>query len=294
MQGRFRYRRRRRFAPADPYSWSRTLKSLLLCGALALTLALPARAGNLQDRLARADQSFERQDWKRYAAIYQELAERHPGKGLYWYRLGNGDRKLGRLAAAIAAFDKARALGYQRASAERWLATLEAERGNGEQAVRWFEQARRDHLVNAELTLMQDSNLNALSKDGRYGARLFPVLPAGASAHDKWRADLAFLDLRVRESHWNLFGQVDASRWEAAVAGLNADLPRLADWQIQIRMNELLRLAKSGHSWVLPGFDGPDAFHAARIRLAAFADGRAVPAGADGGGLRGRGAGRCR
>ena len=264
------------------FTWSRTLKSLIYCLflTLALSLTMPAQAGKLQDCLARADKLFEQQDWGGYAALYRTLAEQHPNNGLYWYRLGNGERRLGRIEAAIAAFDRAYALGHQSANAARWLAALEAARGNGEQATHWFEQARRDRLVNAELTLLQDSKLHDVARDSRYSARLFPLLAGSASTEDKWRADLAFFDLRVRESHWNLFAQVDAARWEAGIDSLKTDLPRLADWQIQIRLNELLRLAKSGHSWVLPGFDGPDPFHAARIQIGKFADGWFVKSGA--------------
>lgn len=257
----------------------------LLSAALVLgsvfSLAPPATAATgseLATTLARADAAFTKQDWAGYAQIYTALAQQHPDNGDYWYRLGRAHEALGQVEPALAAFAKARHSGTRVARSLTAMARLEAGRGQAEAAVSLFEQARAAKLVNAEQTLLGDPALSALLAEPRWQARLFPRLDTNASRLQRWQTDIDFLDLRLRESHWQLFVQVEQARWENEVQRLRADLGQLEDWQVAVRLMELARLGKSGHTHALPPFQGDDAFHAADIRLQWFRDGLFVTA----------------
>ncbi|MBD8524652.1 hypothetical protein [Pseudomarimonas arenosa] len=200
-----------------------------------------------------------------------------PDRGEYWYRLGRARQELGEVGPAIQALHRALAHGYATAQTRKRLAELEAQRGDAEAAVAEFEAARAAKLVNAEQVLMSSPPLSALLKDPRWQARIWPQLPAEANRLSRWHTDLDFLDKRMRETHWQLFSQVSEADWTAAIERLRSDLPALSDWQVNVRLMELVRLGRAGHTHMLPPFQG-DAFHAADLRLGWFADGLFVTA----------------
>ena len=244
-------------------------------------MPVAAADSELATTLARADAAFAASDWSGYAEIYTALTKQNPENGDYWYRLGRAQQALGQVEPALAAFAQAQRRGTRVARSLAAMASLEAGRGHPEAAVRLFEQARAAKLVNAEQVLLGDPALSALLADPRWSTRLFPRLDANASRLQRWQTDLAFLDRRMRETHWQLFAQVKQSKWEGEVQRLRGELGQLEDWQIAMRLIELARLGGSGHTHTLPPFQGDDAFHAADIRLQWFSDGLFVTAAPD-------------
>ena len=74
---------------------SLTLIAALLSSSLCLvSMAVRASAPNLAEALARGDVAYAAEDWTGYAEIYRRLSQANPGNGLYWYRLGLGERGL--------------------------------------------------------------------------------------------------------------------------------------------------------------------------------------------------------
>lgn len=264
-------------------STPRTLLACCLFGiALSLSSPIAAATGSaVAATLARADVAFANQDWATYAEIYEGLTGQNPDNGEYWYRLGRARQSLGQVEPALAAFERARRNGARAARNLLAMASLEAGRGHAEAAAGLFEQARAAKLVNAEQVLLGDPALSALLADPRWRARLFPRLDASASRLQRWQTDLDFLDRRIRETHWQLFAQVEPSKWESAVQRLRGELGQLDDWQIAMRLMELARLGGSGHTHALPPFQGDDRFHAADICLQWFSDGLFVTAAPD-------------
>ncbi|HEX5757056.1 MAG TPA: hypothetical protein VFY12_11985 [Arenimonas sp.] len=256
----------------------RFLARCLLGATLGLALPVTAADSELAAALARADAAFAASDWSGYAEVYTALTKRNPDNGDYWYRLGRAQQTLGQVEPALTAFAQASRSGTRVARSLAAMASLEAGRGHPEAAVGLFEQARAAKLVNAEQVLLGDPALSALLAEPRWSARLFPRLDANASRLQRWQTDLDFLDRRLRETHWQLFAQVEQARWESEVQRLRADLGQLEDWQIALRLMELARLGDSGHTHTLPPFQGDDTFHAADIRLQWFSDGLFVTA----------------
>ncbi|MBH9551540.1 hypothetical protein [Inhella gelatinilytica] len=254
----------------------RTLSLLAAAWLLAVpALAAPSR---LADQLGRADAAFAQSDWAQYRAVYAELAAAHPDNGLYAYRLGRAERSLGNRAAARAAFERAVQLGTQQARAELHLAALAAEAGDGAAAVRWFEAARAHHLVNAEQALLGEPALAALAQQPAWRERLLPRLAEGADRPARWAADLDFLARRLPETHWRLEAQLPRERLQAGLRALKADVAKLADWQVHLRLQTLVREAGSGHTSLVPPMQGAGAFHRLPLQFAAFADGWHVQA----------------
>src|SRR5215813_11710949 len=59
-----------------------------------------------------ADKAYTAQDWKKAAPLYRELTRAEPQSGFAWLRLGNALRHDGQYPEALAALEKARALGF--------------------------------------------------------------------------------------------------------------------------------------------------------------------------------------
>ncbi|MGE4070645.1 MAG: hypothetical protein AB7E72_05665 [Lysobacterales bacterium] len=258
-----------------------SLIALLLCCLAgpphSHAAATPAPA-SIAELIAHADAAYGSDDWAEYARIYGELSHQSPDKGEYWYRLARAEQALGHLDAAAASYQRALDCGYLAARTLLRLSSLEASRGHAELAVALFEQARAHHLANAEQALQEDPALAALLGDQRWRARLFPRLDDGADDLSRWRTDLDFLEQRLPETHWDLFGQVSADAWRAELQQLKADLPRLENWERSVRLMRWVRLGQSGHTLLIPPFQGADAFHLAPIKLAWFGDGLYVQA----------------
>jgi hypothetical protein len=259
--------------------YSNRLRAVLTATLICLSLASTAGAcGGLSEAIARADTAFSGADWPAYASVYAQLSAQSPDNGEYWYRLARARQELGQVDAAVDAYQHAVESGYSVARSELRLASLAALGGHAELAVHHFELARSAHLVNAEQALQQDPALAKLLEDSTWRARLWPRVDDADDRVGRWTADLTFLDKRMRETHWQLFSQVDRQRWESTRDRLVADLPRLADWQVSMRVMEWVRLGRAGHTLLMPPFQGEDSFHAAAIRLRWFADGLYVAA----------------
>lgn len=195
-------------------STPRTLLAFCLFG-IAVSLSLPVAAATgsrVATTLARAEAAFAEQDWASYAEVYEELTRQSPDNGEYWYRLGRARQSLGQIEPALVAFERARHSGARVARSLLAMASLEAARGDAEAAVGLFEQARAAKLVNAEQVLLGEPALSALLADPRWSARLFPRLDDSASRLQRWQTDLEFLDRRIRETHWQLFAQIEQSK----------------------------------------------------------------------------------
>lgn len=187
---------------------------------------------------------------------------------------------LNRNEEALAAFQKALDRGTNVQRTHVRMAGLEAKLGHKEAAVTHFVAARKAHLENAEQVLMGTPDLMALLSDPKAGPALFPKLPDNASREAKWKADLTFFRTRFLETHYPFFDQVDRATWEGRLDALEADIPKLENWQLSLRLNQIVRMTKAGHTLVVPPFLGPDTFHLAPVMLHKFSDGWYVRAAA--------------
>ena len=106
-----------------------------------------------------------------------------------------------------------------------------------------------------------------------------PAAPRALSAAD-WRADLRFLAAEMERRHKNLFHTVSRERFAAAVAELDAAIPRLQRHEIIVGMMRIVALVGDGHTRLDPLKDQAFGFHALPVKLYLFDDGLYVRAAA--------------
>lgn len=104
-----------------------------------------------------------------------------------------------------------------------------------------------------------------------------PAAPKALSAAD-WRADLRFLAAEMERRHKNLFHTVSRERFTAAVAELDAAIPRLQRHEIIVGMMRIVAMVGDGHTRLDPLKDQAFGFHALPVKLYLFDDGLYVRA----------------
>ena len=94
----------------------------------------------------------------------------------------------------------------------------------------------------------------------------------------QWRADLQVLAQELPRRHLNAFHAVSKAQFEAAVAALDQQIPRLDGDQVFVGMEQLVRLIGDGHTRL---HDPPDAGELP-LRIQRFGDAWRVTATAPG------------
>lgn len=104
-----------------------------------LIAVAPLQLSAQQNDSTRADAAFATQDWRAAAELYERIARGSPQNGRAWLRLGMSRHALGERDAAIPAYERARALGFQVPSATFRLARAHAESGNADRALAYLD-----------------------------------------------------------------------------------------------------------------------------------------------------------
>jgi hypothetical protein len=105
------------------------------------------------------------------------------------------------------------------------------------------------------------------------------VEPAQLSA-EQWREDLAFMAAEMKRRHANLYHSVSRERVDAAVADLDARIPRLQRNEIIVGMMRIAAMVGDGHTRVDPRKDAKFGFPSLPLKLYLFDDGLFVRAAA--------------
>lgn len=104
---------------------------------LLASLSAFAFEGELADQAAAA---YNAKDWSKAQALYAKLTTEQPQQSLAWYRLGESHRQQRHFTEALAAFEKAKKLGFQPLYTLSRIAAVEAEMGNSDKAISTLEQ----------------------------------------------------------------------------------------------------------------------------------------------------------
>lgn len=106
-----------------------------------------------------------------------------------------------------------------------------------------------------------------------------PIVPAELTA-DQWREDLRFMAAEMERRHSNLYHSVSREAFAAAVADLEARIPRLRRNEIIVGMMRIAAMVGDGHTRVDPRKDAKFAFPSLPLKLYLFEDGLYVRAAA--------------
>lgn len=115
----------------------------------------------------RADSAFRRRDWAATVEHYQRITGRSPDDGMAWFRLGVARHALNDLDPAIAAYERALALQFQRAFTLYRLARAHASRGSTDRAFYYLDQLAPMNAVPRSI-LDTASELVAVRRDQRW------------------------------------------------------------------------------------------------------------------------------
>ena len=120
---------------------------------------------------AEADKAYTGQDWKNAAALYAELTKVEPQSGFAWFRLGNALRRSQQYPEALAAFEKAKALGFQPSVTQGMIAGVYSANGETEKALAIIDQLAAQNAVLPNL-FEQDAAFEKLRSNPRYQAAI--------------------------------------------------------------------------------------------------------------------------
>lgn len=109
--------------------------------------------------------------------------------------------------------------------------------------------------------LRSDTDLEPLRKDPRWAkvARLKDV--AKMSRDEGWRYDLELMDYEARRKHYSPYTVHDKGEFDAYVAKLRRDIPRLTDNQVRAAFVKYMAMFGDGHTGIRPAPSAPEGQH---------------------------------
>jgi len=217
--------------------------------ALLVMGIAPAHAEDLVDEGLRLCREGA---WERSLPVQERLALEHPDHGIGWYCLGKSLHGTGRPREALAAYDKALALG----ATQPWRLMIEIARshaalGEKEAAIDWLERS-----VKAGSPVRQrysrEADFAPIKDDARFRAAALDVDVKGLTREEGWRRDIAILASEFKRLHYRPFRDRTEAQFDAEIAAVSRDVARLDDHQVEIRLMQLLVPYGDGHTQLIP------------------------------------------
>jgi hypothetical protein len=205
-----------------------------------------------------ADTSFQVGGWKSAATGYAKLVEWNPTVGLYWYRLGESLRRLKHYEEALAPLEKAEELGGFQANPPRWvhrgeaafsLAAVHAALAHKDKAVAWARKSLDQGL--RDIRKLQAAEFAQLLEDAEFRKLVWAVDVRKLSRDEGFRHDLAFTVHELKRIHFSPFRAASEAEIDSLAAALHAEIPKLNDDQICVRVMAVIRQFGDGHTLMM-------------------------------------------
>ena len=245
-----------------------TLTALLMCvlqGAMADDLT----PESYYLETLRARELFDRKEYTKALPILEKLMKPDSQDGMAWLALAIAAKNAGQDDRSIEAARRAAELGVMN---ERYawfeVAKLQAKQGKVDEALDSLERALEKRLT-PRAFIRDEPAFRELANTERF-RKIAGLLPARTfSRTEGWRHDLAFVATEARRLHASFSREAFSADFDAAKRALHDDIPTLADWQIRVRLQQLLTLLKDGHT----GIDIDHRTERLPVRLYFFPDG---------------------
>jgi hypothetical protein len=232
----------------------------LLVSVLLVTSMPPDSPADIPELARKADVNYTVRDWPKAIDLYQRLVMLNPTNGMYYYRLGDSLLNAERLVEAIAPLEKAHELGGFQCSPPRWihrgeaaylLAAAHAGAGNRAEAIHWTRVSLREGLRN--IRKFHGERFSSLRDDPEFRELVwFDVDRVSELSRDeRIRRDLQFAIHELKRIHCSPFRVTPEAEIDRQVAALEADLPRLSDDQVYVRLMAIVRLFGDAHTRML-------------------------------------------
>jgi hypothetical protein len=241
--------------------------------------------------LSRAEARTDAGQWAAAAGLWRQVTEQNPVNGNHWDRLGQAQYESGDYAAALAAWERAEALGVwdRRAIREERpdafpgelayrRACCLARLGDGPRALDELARALGEGLRDTD-GVRTDECWGGLRGHERF-RELLELGPEAASRDEGWRRDLGILGREIKRRAYGPFRFISERDFDARLDGLAGRVGELSDAQVATGILALLSMLRDGHA----GIVGPDDSPARRLSLPLefwlFPDGPLVTAAA--------------
>jgi tetratricopeptide (TPR) repeat protein len=241
--------------------------------------------------LSLAEARTDAGQWAAAAGLWRQVTGLNPVNGNHWDRLGQAQYESGDYAAALAAWERAEALGVwdRRAIREERpdafpgelayrRACCLARLGDGPRALDELARALGEGLRDTD-RVRADECWGELRGRERF-RELLDIGPEAASRDDGWRRDLGVFGREVKRRAFAPFRFISEDDFDARLAGLAGRVGELSDAQVATGILALLATLRDGHA----GIVGPDDSPALRLSLPLefwlFPDGPLVTAAA--------------
>ena len=218
----------------------------LLCSLLCAAWGAAATPDVLAQR-REASEALRAGNHETAAQLYRELVRDNPQDGALWEALGLSLLRSGEHEAAVLAYRASIATGLRPASGYYNIACALSQAGKLDAAIDALAQAYALGFANEHL-LRQDSDLAPLHENPEFRRLVGWPDPSLESRSERWRRDLEFLDRRLREVHWDLFGQCSQSEYESIRERLLSQIDELDDDRLAWRIQCWLARIGDGHT----------------------------------------------
>lgn len=149
--------------------------------------------------------------------------------------------------------------------------------GDKEGAIRALQQALDAGFRNIQHVRI-DTDLQSLHADPRFQAMAFVKDISKMSRNEGWQWDIKVFGRELERIHFNPYAFMTKQQFDAEIAQLIADVPRLSDEQISVRLMKFVTKLGDGHTRVIPPIlAGPTAI-AAPLQMFFFEEGLFVTA----------------
>lgn len=214
------------------------------------------------------------------ADLFERAAAINPVDGSVWKGLADAQYGAKSYAKAIENYEKAGTLGADyKFVAPYNIACCYALMGKREKALNSLEKAFAAGYRFIDQTA-KDEDLKSLRNEPRFIRLVAGDDVSKMSRDEGWRYDLRLLHREITRIHYNSYRVTPKQAMDAFVRKLEAEIPRLTDPQITVRLMELMKMPGDAHTALRPPtLRGPDARNAP-IQLFLFTEGLFVTAAA--------------
>lgn len=218
---------------------------------LAALTAAPGALAQSADPYAEARALFSDQKYAEAGAAYAALAAKNPYDGSLAGSAGYSLHAAKRWEEAIPYYKKAIELGQNPGpNTYNWACALSLL-GRKDEALAMLEKALDNRFVEQE-TLENDTDMDPVRDDPRFavltGITKGLKTPVAANRDDGWKWDLDFYARRMKQMHWDLYTKVPEKSFQAELAKLKADIPKLSDNQARARLRKITAMVGDGHT----------------------------------------------
>jgi hypothetical protein len=218
---------------------------------------LPIPTGPLQplavaESLAQGRRDLDAQRWIPASRRLRWALERAPLNGEDWrsqMRAAYGARDW---ASAQQASERAYRLGTRdQREVALFAAASYGQSGSLDRAFSWLRRALVDERFEFRSSLDEDPDFTPLKRDPRWAALVRPPAPPTARV-EGWRTDIAWLMSELERLNAPVREQPVPDTVRALAARLSADVPRLSDAAVTVRLMQLLAVLGRGHNGLFP------------------------------------------